>query len=430
MTVVAEDDIRVDCCIAGCGPAGAMLGLLLARAGLKVLVLEKHGDFLRDFRGDTIHPSTMEILAELGLDERFLQLPHSEVSSLTARTPAGLDIDFSFRRLKTRFPFIAFVPQWDFLDFITDEAARYPGFRLLMNAEVVDLIQEHGVVSGLTYRDGTGAHEIRARLTVGADGRSSRTREAAGLRVIATSPPMDVLWFRLSRRPEEPETIAMRSGPGKAAILIDRRDYWQIGYIIPKGDAEKVRVAGLAPFRRTLAELIPDLADRVDEIQEWEQVKLLTVRSDRLARWYTRGYLAIGDAAHAMSPVAGVGINLAIQDAVVAANVLWQPLRRGRISTRDLAKVQHERELPVRLTQAVQAVIQQMFFKAVLTSVKPPLLPQRILRVLLRVPVLGDLPARFVAFGIHRPHIESPALAIPVEQPTANVLVEEVPAWA
>ena len=221
----------------------------------------------------------------------------------------------------------------------------------------------------------------------------------------------------------------MRSGPGKAAILIDRRDYWQIGYIIPKGDAERMRAAGLAPFRRTLAELIPDLADRVDEIQEWEQVKLLTVRSDRLARWYTRGYLAIGDAAHAMSPVAGVGINLAIQDAVVAANVLWQPLRRGRISTRDLAKVQHERELPVRLTQAVQAVIQQMFFKAVLTSVKPPLLPQRALRVLLRVPVLGDLPARFVAFGIHRPHIESPALAIPVEQPTANVLVEEVPAW-
>jgi 2-polyprenyl-6-methoxyphenol hydroxylase-like FAD-dependent oxidoreductase len=417
MIVVAEDDIRVDCCIAGCGPAGAMLGLLLARAGLKVLVLEKHGDFLRDFRGDTIHPSTLEILDELDLAERFLQLPHSEVSSLTARTPAGLDIDFSFRGLKTRFPFIAFVPQWDFLDFITDEAARYPGFQLKMNAEVVDLIQEGGVVRGLTYRDGTGAHKIRARLTVGADGRSSRTREAAGLRVIATSPPMDVLWFRLSRRPEEPETIAMRSGPGKAAILIDRRDYWQIGYIIPKGDAERMRAAGLAPFRRTLAELIPDLADRVDEIQEWEQVKLLTVRSDRLARWYTRGYLAIGDAAHSMSPVAGVGINIAIQDAVVAANVLWEPLRRGRISTRDLAQVQHQRELSVRLTQAVQAVIQQMLFKAVLTSVKPPLLPQKVLRALLGVPVVGDLPARFVAFGIRRPHVASPALAEPAAQP-------------
>jgi len=405
-----------------------MLGLLLARAGLNVLVLEKHGDFLRDFRGDTIHPSTLEILAELGLAERFLQLPHSEVSSLTARTPAGLDIDFSFRRLKTRFPFIAFVPQWDFLDFITDEAARYPGFELLMNAEVVDLIQEDGVVRGLTYCDGTGEHEVRARLTVGADGRSSRTREAAGLRVIATSPPMDVLSFRLSRRPEEPETIAMRSGPGKAAILIDRHEYWQIGYIIPKGDAEKVRAAGLPAFRRTLAKLIPDLADRVDEIQDWDQVKLLTVRSDRLVRWYTRGYLAIGDAAHAMSPVAGVGINVAIQDAVVAANVLWEPLRRGRISTRDLAKVQRERELPVRITQAVQAFIQQMFFKAVLTSSKPPLLPQRILWLLLRLPVLGDVPARFVAFGIRRPHVESPALATSVEHPTAIDLAEEVPA--
>lgn len=409
MTIDAQSGSPLHCCIAGCGPAGAMLGLLLARAGLNVLVLEKHGDFLRDFRGDTIHPSTLEILDELGLAERFLQLPHTEVSSLTARTPAGLDIDFTFRRLKTRFPFIAFVPQWDFLDFITDEATRYPGFRLLMNAEVVDLIREGDIVRGLTYRDASGEHEVRARLTVGADGRSSRTREAAGLRVIATSPPVDVLWFRLSRRQEEPEAIAMRSGPGKAAILIDRRDYWQIGYIIPKGDADKVRAAGLPAFRRTLAGLIPDLADRVDEIQDWDQVKLLTVRSDRLARWYTRGYLAIGDAAHAMSPVAGVGINVAIQDAVVAANVLWEPLRRGRISTRDLAKVQRQRELPVRITQAVQAFIQQMFFRAVLSSIKPPVLPQKMLRLLLSVPVLGDLPARFVAFGIRRPHVESPA---------------------
>jgi 2-polyprenyl-6-methoxyphenol hydroxylase-like FAD-dependent oxidoreductase len=246
-------------------------------------------------------------------------------------------------------------------------------------------------------------------LTVGADGRSSRTREAAGLRVIATSPPMDVLWFRLSRRPDEPETIAMRSGPGKAAILIDRHEYWQIGYIIPKGHAEQVRAAGLSAFRRTLSELIPDLADRVDELQDWEQVKLLTVRSDRLARWYKRGYLAIGDAAHAMSPVAGVGINVAIQDAVVAANVLWEPLRRGRISTRDLAKIQRQRELPVRITQAVQAFIQQAFFKAVLSSLRPPVLPQKALRLLLRMPMLGDLPARFVAFGIRRPHVESPA---------------------
>jgi 2-polyprenyl-6-methoxyphenol hydroxylase-like FAD-dependent oxidoreductase len=221
---------------------------------------------------------------------------------------------------------------------------------------------------------------------------------------------MDVLWFRLSRRQEEPETIAMRSGPGRAAILIDRRDYWQIGYIIPKGGAEKVRAAGLPAFRRTLAELMPDLADRVDEIEDWDQVKLLTVRSDRLARWYTRGYLAIGDAAHAMSPVAGVGINVAIQDAVVAANVLWEPLRRGRISTRELAQVQRQRELPVRLTQIVQAFIQQMFFRAVLNSITPSVLPQRLLRLLLRIPMLGDLPAHFVAFGIRRPQVESPEL--------------------
>jgi 2-polyprenyl-6-methoxyphenol hydroxylase-like FAD-dependent oxidoreductase len=413
MTTMSEDTGRFNCCIAGCGPAGAILGLLLARAGLDVLVLEKHGDFLRDFRGDTIHPSTLEILAELGLADRFLQLPHSEVASIAMRTPAGLEIDFSFHDLPSRFPYIAFVPQWDFLDFITDEAKRYPGFRLRMNAEVTGLLEEDGIVRGVTYRDAAGEHVVRARLTVGADGRDSRTREAAGLRVIATSAPMDVLWFRLSRRPEEPAAVQARTAPQRMAVLIDRREYWQIGYIIPKGGAEKVRAAGLPAFRRTLAELIPDLADRVDEIQDWDQVKLLTVRSDRLKRWWTRGYLAIGDAAHAMSPIAGVGINVAIQDAVVAANVLWEPLRRGRISTRDLATVQRERELPVRLTQAVQAAIQQLFLKRLLSSGTVPVLPQRALGVLLHLPVVRDLLASFVAFGIHRPHVESPELAAP-----------------
>jgi 2-polyprenyl-6-methoxyphenol hydroxylase-like FAD-dependent oxidoreductase len=411
---------RVRCCIAGCGPAGAMLGLLLARAGIDVLVLEKHADFLRDFRGDTIHPATLEILDELGLAERFLRLPHTAVSALATRTPAGDTLAFSLRRLKTKFPFIAFVPPWDFLAFVTREAARYPGFRLRMRAEVVDLIAEGGVVRGVRYRTADGAvHEVRALLTVGAEGRDSPTRAAAGLRVIATSPPMDVLWFRLPRRPDEPRAVAMRVGPGHAAILIDRDAYWQIAYTIPKGGAERVRAAGLDAFRRAVADLIPDLADRAGELRDWEQVKLLTVRADRLARWWRPGYLAIGDAAHAMSPVAGVGINLAIQDAVEAANALWGPLRRGRVTEADLAAVQRRRERPTRLVQAGQALIQRAFFGVVLASRRPPALP-RLVRALLRAPVIGDLPPRLLAFGVGRPHVASPALATPAPAATAD----------
>jgi 2-polyprenyl-6-methoxyphenol hydroxylase-like FAD-dependent oxidoreductase len=389
-----------------------MLGLLLARAGIDVLVLEKHGDFLRDFRGDTIHPSTLEILDELGLAERFLQVPHARVSTLSAPGPAGKPINFSFERIRTRFPFIAFVPQWDFLDFVTREAARYPGFRLVMNAEVTELLVEGGLVRGVRYHAPDGAHEVRAFLTVGADGRGSRTRAAAGLRVIETAPPIDVLWFRLSRRPDEPSAVAARVAPRQVAILIDRRDYWQIAYTILKGSADEVRAAGIEAFRRSVAELMPDLADRVDEIESWEQVKLLTVRANRLERWYRRGYLAIGDAAHAMSPVGGIGINLAIQDAVVAANLLWQPLRQGRLSTRDLARVQRKRELPVRVVQAAQSFAQRRVTAAVLSSDALPAIPG-VVRVLTQIPILRDLPPRLVAFGIGRPRVESPALATP-----------------
>ena len=413
MSGESTNDGLLDCCIAGCGPAGAVLGLLLARAGLDVLVLEKHGDFLRDFRGDTIHPSTLELLDQLGLAERFLRLPHSQVATVALPAAAGVPLAFTFRRLKTRFPFIAFVPQWDFLDFITDEAARYPGFRLVMNAEVTDLVREDGVVRGVRYRTPDGEHAVRARLTVGADGRSSRTRDRAGLRPIETAAPIDVFWFRLPRRPDEPVALAGRTAPGRFAVLIDRGDYWQVGYLIPKGAADEIRAAGLDAFRRAVATLVPELADRVGELRDWDQVKLLTVQSNRLARWWKRGYLAIGDAAHAMSPVAGLGINVAIQDAVVAANMLWKPLREGRIRTTDLAAVQRRREAPIRITQALQAFVQRRVIGVALGATTTPAVPWP-LRLLARTPLLRDLPARLVGLGIGRPRIESPALAAPV----------------
>jgi 2-polyprenyl-6-methoxyphenol hydroxylase-like FAD-dependent oxidoreductase len=285
-----------------------------------------------------------------------------------------------------------------------------------MNAEVTDLVREDGVVCGVRYRTPAGEHAVRARLTVGADGRSSRTRERAGLRPIETAAPIDVFWFRLPRRPDEPVALAGRAAPGRFAVLIDRGDYWQVGYLIPKGAAVEIRAAGLDEFRRAVAALIPELADRVGELRDWDQVKLLTVQSNRLARWWTRGYLAIGDAAHAMSPVAGVGINVAIQDAVVAANVLWEPLRTGRITTADLAAVQRRREIPLRITQALQAFVQRRVVGVALGATTAPAVPWP-LRLLARTPLLRDLPARLVGLGIGRPRIESPALAAPVGPP-------------
>lgn len=410
--MASSSGTRVDlhCCIAGCGPAGALLGFLLARAGVGVLVLEKHGDFLRDFRGDTIHPSTLEILDELGLSERFLTLPHSQVSVFTIRTTAGETVSIDLRGMRTRFPFIAFVPQWDFLSFITREAQRYPNFRLVMNAEVTDLLMEGGVTQGVRYRTPDGDREVRAMLTVGADGRTSRTRETAGLPQSTTSPPMDVLWFRLSRRSGDRGSAEAVIGRGHFVASFERGDYWQIAYAIPKGGATDVRAAGLETFRRSVVALIPMFADRVDELQDWEQVKLLTVRADRLKRWYRPGYLAIGDAAHAMSPVAGVGINVAIQDAVVAANVLWKPLRRGTVSIRDLARVQRRRELSVRIIQGMQEFMHRRLLQpTMLGSGGAPRIPPAV-RILLHAPVIRGLLPQLVAFGVLRPHVQSPAL--------------------
>ena len=399
-------DVRhATCCIAGCGPAGAMLGLLLARKGVDVLVLEKHGDFLRDFRGDTIHPSTMEIMDELGLADRLLRLKHTKASQLRFRTPRGGATLADFRHLKTRFPYLAFMPQWDFLDFVTEEAERYPNFHLAMNAEVRELVEEDGVVTGVRYEAPDGTHEVWAPLTVAADGRDSRVREQAGLEVIGTAPPIDVLWFRLSRREGDPEEPTAYIGGGRFLVLINRGDYWQLGYVLPKGADRQVRAAGLESFRRSIGEAVPEVADRTGEIEDWEQVKLLSVQVNRLKRWYRPGLLCIGDAAHAMSPVGGVGINLAIQDAVAAANALSGPLREDRVEPRHLKAVQRRRDLPIRVIQGLQALAHRRVLAPAVSSGSIPSPPAPV-KVLLRPRVVRDLPARIIAFGIWPVHVQ------------------------
>jgi len=390
---------RVDCVIAGCGPAGAGLGLLLARAGVRVTVVEKHGDFLRDFRGDTIHASTLTLLDELGLGEEFAQRHQQRVTDV--RLAVG-DREWSladFRRIPGRHREIALMPQWDFLDFVTRHAAGYPGFRLLMETEATGLTVEQGHVTGLTVSGGA----IPATLTVAADGRSSTVRRAARLPVRAYDAPMDVLWFRLSRRESDLVRTAGRVAPGRLLIRIDRGDYWQVGYVIEKGGYQRLRAAGLAAFRSDLATLEPALADRVDELGSWSDVSVLEVRVDRLRRWHRPGLLCIGDAAHAMSPVGGVGINLAVQDAVAAANLLVRPLRTGTLSERDLARVQRRRALPAAVTQAGQRAIHRRIVAPLLDGGAPPA-PVRMLE---RFPALQAIPAYLLAIGIRPEHVRT-----------------------
>jgi 2-polyprenyl-6-methoxyphenol hydroxylase-like FAD-dependent oxidoreductase len=390
---------RVDCVIAGCGPAGAGLGLLLARAGLRVTVVEKHGDFLRDFRGDTIHASTLTLLDELGLGDEFARLDQERIAEV--RVAVG-DREWSladFRRIPGRHREIALMPQWDFLDFVTRHAAGYPGFRLLMETEATGLTVEQGHVTGLTVSGGA----IPATLTVAADGRSSTVRRAARLPVRAYDAPMDVLWFRLSRRESDLVRTAGRVAPGRLLIRIDRGDYWQVGYVIEKGGYQRLRAAGLAAFRSDLATLEPALADRVDELGSWSDVSVLEVRVDRLRRWHRPGLLCIGDAAHAMSPVGGVGINLAVQDAVAAANLLVRPLRTGTLSERDLARVQRRRALPAAVTQAGQRAIHRRIVAPLLDGGAPPA-PVRMLE---RFPALQAIPAYLLAIGIRPEHVRT-----------------------
>jgi 2-polyprenyl-6-methoxyphenol hydroxylase-like FAD-dependent oxidoreductase len=336
---MAAAKLSVRCCVGGGGPAGMMLGLLLARAGVDVLVLEKHADFLRDFRGDTIHPSTLEVMHELGVLAEFLRLPHQEARGLTVQIGDVALPVADFTHLPTRCRFIAFMPQWDFLNFLAEQGTRYPTFGLRRRTEATGLVEESGRVVGVLATTPEGPLEVRADLVVGADGRHSVVREKAGLRVEELGAPMDVLWFRLSRRPSDPDQTMGRFEAGRIFVLINRGDYWQSGYVIPKGSLERIRGAGLQAFRDGVAQLAGLTGERVEELRDWGQIKLLTVRVDRLSRWYRPGVLCIGDAAHAMSPVGGVGINLAIQDAVATANLVAAPLREGRLTTDHLRRV-------------------------------------------------------------------------------------------
>jgi 2-polyprenyl-6-methoxyphenol hydroxylase-like FAD-dependent oxidoreductase len=403
-------ELSVRCCIAGGGPAGMMLGYLLARAGIAVLVLEKHSDFLRDFRGDTIHPSTLELMHELGILDEFLRRPHQETRTLAGHIGNDFVRVADFGHLPTRCRFIAFMPQWDFLDFIAEHAERYPAFQLQMDTEVSDLMVENGRVTGLRATTPSGELRVHADLVIGADGRHSTVRERAGLEIIDVGAPMDVLWMRLSRRSDDPGQTLGRFDAGRVFVMLNRDDYWQCAFVIPKGGFDDIKSRGIEAFREEVAHLAPYLRDRVVELGDWSDVKLLSVSVDRLRKWHRPGLLCIGDAAHAMSPVGGVGINLAIQDAVAAANILAPSLKQGAVSEDDLEAVQRRREFPTRATQAMQVFIQNRVIGRVLNSTQKlsAPLPVKLLRLM---PFLTRLPARLIGLGVRPEHVRTPAAA-------------------
>lgn len=397
-------DDRTQCCIAGGGPAGLMLGVLLARAGVRVLVLEKHADFLRDFRGDTIHPSTLEIMSELGLLDEFLKLPHQKVQQLNGQFGDLRLVIADFSHLPVKARYIALMPQWDFLDFLADEGERYKNFSLELLAEAIDLIEDGGKVVGVKVRTPKGDREVRADLVVGADGRSSILRERSGLAVDDLGAPMDALWFRLSRKPSDTDETQARFDAGRIVVMLNRGDYWQCAFVIPKGSMEALRAKGIESFRATVGALAPFEASRADELQSWDDIKLLTVKVDRMPVWYREGLLFIGDAAHAMSPIGGVGVNLAVQDAVAAANRLAGSLRNNRLSVADLAAIQRRRMLATRIVQWLQLTLQNNVIAPTLSQTGP-LEPPFFLRMMQRFPILRRIPARLLGLGVRPEHV-------------------------
>lgn len=400
---MSNQTLETTCCVVGGGPAGVMLGYLLARAGVAVTVLEQHKDFFRDFRGDTVHPSTLDVIYELGILDDFLKVPHQRLTSV-----GGIFGDFpftaaDFRSVPTHCKFVALMPQWDFLNFLSDKAKQFPGFALRLENEGVDLIKDNQRVRGVVAHTPDGPVDVLADLVVGCDGRHSRLREAAGFDVQEFGVPIDVLWFRISRLGNDPEQLFGNINYGKALILIPRDDYFQAGLIIRKGSFSEIQQRGLEAFREDIRRIAPYLGDRVNELHDWEQIKLLSVQINRLRRWYRPGLLCIGDAAHAMSPAGGIGINLAIQDAVAAANILAEPLRQGRVTELLLAQVQERREFPTRVTQAVQVQAHKAF-EAIFRNPGPAHAPWQV-KLGFNIPGVQHAIARFVGVGVRPEHV-------------------------
>ena len=402
-----SDETR--CVIVGAGPGGSMLALLLARRGVPVTLLEMHKDFDREFRGDTVHPSTLEILDQLGLAEKVHEIPHAKVYGPSVMTSKGLFQPFDLRRLKTKFPYILMIPQAKFLEFLTGEAARYPQFQLKMGANVYDLVRENGCVRGVRYQTSETQAEMRALLTVGADGRHSRVRHLVGFEPVKTSPPMDVLWFKLPKLGADLDTGSGLLGSiaaGRILVVLDRFDHWQVGFVFPKGQYQQVKATGMEAMRRAIVELEPRFAEHVETLRDWQQLTLLSVESSRCLRWHLPGLLLIGDAAHVMSPVGGVGINYAIQDAVVAANLLSKPLLEGRLDETHLAEVQRRREFPTKFMQGFQAMAQKRLLAPALASTQKTLEVPALFRWLVRIPILRDVPPRLIGFGLKRVRVD------------------------